>query len=545
MKKIFQVIKCEFIKNYTLKNILLIFIVFIISAIGATELTYITTKRDPYNLEQEIDYWKEEYARILQDKDSLKKDFELDHRQREINGYEYLQTLKNNIHQQSWQLNMMKDILYLEDEIFVINQMLENPDSNFSTDGVMQNGVAMSEMGSYEGTIYHVKEKSTKGLETLKQELEEKVTIRKKLLEENLYYKYIEFRILNYEEKGYDDTGYLDNIISDGNIEIYRKMVADKIEDENDVRVLRLFQLGKLYGEDTISTKQEYKTTEYDYFKWSYNGYLRYTKSGNELIRKYENIITYSIEHNLNHDLDYDKKVGLDVGDVYMTSKLAVNQVLHLSIVVMLLVALTSAGIISKEHSKGTVKSLFTSPINRGKVFISKFIYLILHTYILWFVALFFLFIYAGFRFGFTDLFTPKLVYYGSKVQEVNYLFWIIKEIIINSIPVLAMVSILYMLSTITLNTSLTVSVSTLLAILSPAMWFLISKLKLVFLVYTPFPYFDITIMKNKSEYYLNTLAIVPTNQLLGYIICFITIIICYYISYKFYLKSDITNGGE
>ena len=89
----------------------------------------------------------------------------------------------------------------------------------------------------------------------------------------------------------------------------------------------------------------------------------------------------------MKHDLEFDSYMdGIDVGQKYISSKVIVNQALNLSIIVIVIVILTSGGIISKEHLTGTEKILLTQPVKRWKVLLSKFIYLILHSYIIWII---------------------------------------------------------------------------------------------------------------------------------------------------------------
>ena len=84
----------------------------------------------------------------------------------------------------------------------------------------------------------------------------------------------------------------------------------------------------------------------------------------------------------------------------------------------MILVVLLDGNIVSKEHNKGTEKLLLTTSNKRWKILLSKFLYLILETYIIWFVALILLLLFAGLKYGFNDLITPKILYQTEKLLK-------------------------------------------------------------------------------------------------------------------------------
>ena len=207
-----------------------------------------------------------------------------------------------------------------------------------------------------------------------------------------------------------------------------------------------------------------------------------------------------------------------------------------------MLVIITSSGIISGEHSNKTEKTLLITPIKRYKVFFSKFLYLILHTYLIWLVAFLLIFLYSGIRFGFADLFTSKLIYHNGVVEEVNYIFYMVKMIFINGIPVIAILSILFMLSTITLNTAVTASICTVMAILSCWLWQYIVQYGLFFLVYTPFPYMNLYDVQEGNNFFLETLQYVDVSWQLGLFVSLITILICYVVASLVYIKRDVKN---
>src|SRR5699024_2626162 len=118
----------------------------------------------------------------------------------------------------------------------------------------------------------------------------------------------------------------------------------------------------------------------------------------------------------------------------YQTAKNFMNQGLHLIVVVIFIVAITHAGITSREHDSGTVKLLLSKPVKRSKILLSKFLYLIIETFILWLIASLILFILVGIYYGFGELFTPKLLLIGGEVREIPYFLWYLGNMIVGMI---------------------------------------------------------------------------------------------------------------
>ena len=103
--------------------------------------------------------------------------------------------------------------------------------------------------------------------------------------------------------------------------------------------------------------------------------------------------------------------------------------------IIALIIAITSGGVISNAHNSGTIKNIITSPVRRWKILLSKFIYLVIDMYLIWFLGLLILSLCAGMKYGFSDLLTPKILYVGNEVIEVNYYLYLIKNIFLVSIP--------------------------------------------------------------------------------------------------------------
>lgn len=363
---------------------------------------------------------------------------------------------------------------------------------------------------------------------------EKEIEAYKKLLKEDKFYLYLQYLID--KEQIFDD-----------NIEIAQLIIDKKIEDMWDARSLNYIKYS-FFRTESILKEEEFRKTQDFYSFPSYQDYVRFTKYNNEEATKSKAILRYSIENEIENDLSLNNTHNYGIWSMmnssytFATSKKMVNEVFHLTLIVLILVCITSSGIISGEHSKGTIKNMITTPVKRYKILLSKFIYLILHTYIIWFIGLVALSIYSGIRFGFSDLFTPKLIYSGGKVIEVNYYLYLLKDMFLASIPIIAFLSILFFLSAVTLNTAVTTSIMTILAILPSVLYYACAHLNLNFLVYTPLMYFDCGFLFDKQEFYMDILKKVNMNLGLGIFVSLVTIVILYTITNLVYTRRDIKN---
>ena len=533
--KIINLIKCEFIKNYNLKNLLIIVITLLISTVAINSLWFLFYEEiDDFatRFNNEIIYSKNKRESYETLDDSFEKEFYLNYYQKRIEMLEKKKTI-DNYFQECFQDIILSKINYLENEIFVLKQMIDNFNNSYfeeideydiGIDGDVYNEYQTIIRNNYSNDINEMlKAKETKEKE--KNEYE-------KIFKENKYYKYIEY-LLKTEN------------FSSEHQEFYEMIVSQKISDERDFRVVSFEQMQQLESyaiyNQTV-TNDEFNQDSYLKNQFSnYDNYVKFNEKYLSIVKEKIAIIDYSIKNNIKHDISFTNLDFFEIEEKELNSKIIVNQIGYLSIIVIILVILTSGNIITGEHSKKTEKILFTYPVKRWKILLSKFIYLIIHSYMIWFIALILLLLLSGINYGFGDLFTPKLVYSSSGVLEVNYLLYIIKEIFICSIPLISFLAILLLVSVISLNTTLTIGISIILAIASPLLWLLI-KFKMEFLIYTPLPYFNYGIIINTSSLFLNALKYVDINNYLGLIVSIITIIICYVIANIVYIKRDIKN---
>lgn len=538
--KIYNLVKCEFKKNYSKKKIIIITLILLLSTICFVELynLFHTNLNYMEMISQELNAAKDNYETLKENKNKSNLDeYELLYYENAIKYYEYL--VKIDAYDFGYQKELVNE--YLEDihQNKIIDEIRKDEKEIF-----LQNCEYLN--GDYDREQYYFYNVSNNIYKELcnksDNELEERYELNKKeikiyedILKENKYYYYLD--LYSYKDE-------------------YTELLKDKkVSDWSDYRAINYRQYETIGHnlEKTLIREDEFVNGydspygksyhEESYIFDNYKNYVKYINHMKKDSKKNRGILLYSTKNDIKHDIayHYDDIWQLNENQ-YITSKTCVNNIFHLSVIVLIIVAITSGGIVSREHSAGTIKNIITTPVRRWKILLSKFIYLILHTYIIWFILFFILIVYTGIRLGFEDIFAPKLLYNGDKVIEVNYIFYLIKTMLIAGIPMISFLSILFFLSTVTLNTAVTVGISTLLAIISPIIWIILYTTKYYSIKFTPFLYFDPGFIINNSKEYSFFSKNTNIDLGLGIIVSIVCIIILYTISNIVYTKRDIKN---
>ena len=541
--KIFNLVKSEFKKNYNKKKTLLIILFSIISVISFVEIyKYGNDNNYIYygdSIEEQLNDFKYN-ASNLQNKENRTslEEYELYYYSNAIKDYEYL--IEINADTEDFQYEVTDRLLEANYQNKIIDDIISNGKDEFLENcnilrNKYQNNEYQVEVSRVNLLYLNLCDLTDEDITKIYEDNINEIKIDKKVLSENKYYVWLDELNINY---GLNDL-----------------LIEKKIADKSDYRVINSNQYlsmqneleKKIVSEDEFINGYDspYGKIKHD-FAYQYDNHANYANYENrmkEAAKKNQAILLYSTKNDIKHDISFYYDQIWSLGDsYYITSKTCVNNIFHLSIVVLIIVSITSGGIVSKEHNTGTIKNIITTPVRRWKILLSKFIYLILHTYIIWFILLFILIIYSGIRFGFEDIFSPKLLYSGGKVIEVNYILYLIKSMLVAGIPMIAFLSILFFLSTITLNTALTVGITTILAIVSPIMWILIYSTKLYSMKFVPFMYFDPGFIINNSKEYSYFIKNTSMDFALGIIVSIICIVILYLITNIVYSKRDIKN---
>lgn len=168
------------------------------------------------------------------------------------------------------------------------------------------------------------------------------------------------------------------------------------------------------------------------------------------LEKNYEQSIAIN-EYRIKHDLPAD-------GDYSALS--FISDTSGLISLAGLFVITVAAGIVANEFSWGTVKLLVIRPISRFKILLAKYFTVLLFALAL----LFILFASAGITglalFGAGDSSQVHLVYVGGTVEEKSLLLHLAGSYLLNSISLLMMATMAFMISAVFRNSSLAVGIS-------------------------------------------------------------------------------------
>ncbi len=497
--KILNLVKSEFKKNFSIKKLILSLLVLFISCYLLADLavpddSIFGGSYDEFLVSSErMEKWESEGKRSKFPLIMAKTRADLIKKLRE-----------NNIPESRWNISAIFEVSTIVGDNYLIEQ-LKNKDEELKK--VCENDASESYYGK---NFYNYCNSTVEELDKIYNDNEEIISNYEKILLKDKYYQYIQYEI----ELGKREKNKFTDLI-----------IEKKIEKE-DYRVLNYL----VYTSINLNRAARQDGTEEWKQKIEQDNY------------QMKEILFYSSEHEIKHDLNYNEFNGLINFTEYANPKRIVNQVYHLSFIIMFLISIMYGGIVSNEHHKGTIKNMISAPVRRWKILASKFIYLILNTYILWFIGLIIFSIIAGIEYGFSDLFTPKLIYSGSKVIEVNYYLYTIKNIFLASIPVICFLSILFMLSTLTLNTSITVGISSVISVLAPVLFLFKFNTHFKEIVYTPLWYFDLGFILNDDFHYIESLIKYFYHWEYGILISLIVGIILYVLTTLIYSKKDIKN---
>lgn len=548
--EIINLIKCEFIKHFSVKKIIFIILTLLVSSFLMLKIDdffnryrYSNTYPSFYYAEYEEGLKKAEES--FNSKKTVINESVLNFF-KGIKDYTYIITDE----QSGWQKDVFNEI----ENYFEKKVVLEFLVSNYKDiklkeelDYISNNNV----MHDKYSNIYHNVETLYKRyyeykLEDIKIELDELNSYSKNLIsavKSNKYYLAIladcPKRLKNAKENNFEDYDIV--------LEYCKYFEEKKIEDEYDFRAINVKEYTYLQNYLKMIKELKKDTSELDNSLYSLENdemTMRYLNKDYEVSSNVEKIVSYAYKNKLKHDITYGND-DLEGMGYYKTSKTVMNNGLHLGVVVLLIIVISESGIMAKEHTSGTIKLLLTKPVKRYKVLLSKLLYLVLEMYIVWLIASIIMFFISGFSYGFSDLFTSKLVVSSGTVKEVNYLFWYLKELIICSIPVICFITIMFSFSTLTLSSSFTSSVTSILAFFSMLIWVLIANSKayfLTFLSYTPLPWLDYWYTQNSSTSYLKAISRTDLSNSYGLIISLLISIIIFLTTVYIYNKKDVKN---
>jgi ABC-2 type transport system permease protein len=308
-------------------------------------------------------------------------------------------------------------------------------------------------------------------------------------------------------------------------------IVDHKIATNDDIRVE---EAEIIYN--NIGSKREL-FAEVDFGKEAFNAteYKDYAQY-KEMVTIYNNNIDneiamswYAIEHNFPHASSkflntIDNSYGIFI------------------FITLLMIIRASSTLVSEYHS-GTIKLLLTRGSSRLKIITSKIINIILSSYILSLLFIIIFIIVGSFFFDINDLLAPKLAVIGGTVVEKSYIIWLLKNILIITLPMIFLGSFSFLLASITLNGIIASGTTIFLSLVGLNMMSFITGSYMFFLKYTPFAYLNMT---GFASHHMGisdaplTPSIFSFNS--GISILLISTLICYGIGIIIFKTRDIKN---
>ncbi len=551
--KIWDLIKAENIKNRSwFKGIFCIAVLFLASsaiiillALYNDPTNDVSVGETQYQLEMYLNIQREEYQRLQKGlkENTLGLNTEFEKELVSLHS-QYLEEFVGEIDQfkqeipsiYSWQYYIREELIAVKEEIYILERYYHNREDKAFQDFLSEDSDLSYGKDTFYQTLKEYYQKSSSELESAINAKKEYLKNVEQLLKEGIFYRYLEY-MLKVIKSGYDinqDTGrqqdtdyFMQPFLAYP--ELADSIIEQKVEEEQDYRVQNVYRLQTI---PSCSISGSISNDE---------GRKRACKREEEWANEKKEILKYSTTHAI---LSAIPLGDTDEEHVHMilSSKIIVDGVKYLGIVILILIIFTSGDILTREKVSGEENILLTSPNKRGKIFLAKFLYIALECYSLWLIGLFLFIIISGNLYGFHEIFTPALVYKGGKVVESFYLLTVLKDIFLASIPILAFLSIYFLLSLFSKKTFVVAGISFLGIALSSVSWSLIVKSKTSILAYMIFPYLDYAKILNHTLEYESVLAIVDIKDSTGIIISILTFLICYGIGNFVYAKREIKN---
>jgi len=240
------------------------------------------------------------------------------------------------------------------------------------------------------------------------------------------------------------------------------------------------------------------------YLNRALNDYLNYAKivktrtieeviKENELHKEDSFLYQYYNELRMMKVNEYilDKKI--DANKINDTRGILINLFNEYEIYILFAIIMFSAGIVSSEYSKGTIKQLLLTPYTRIQVLISKYITCILMSLFTIFITVIMQVLVGLFVFGISTMSIPVLVYnFNNSVVETYNVFHYLLIVILSKMPmIILIISIVLLISVITLNNALSTVFGIILYIATPIVSSIAIYSKIYFLNLLILPHWD------------------------------------------------------
>ncbi|MEG2813089.1 MAG: ABC transporter permease, partial [Oscillospiraceae bacterium] len=274
--------------------------------------------------------------------------------------------------------------------------------------------------------------------------------------------------------------------------------------------------------------------------------------SNPNLPEKYEKYKSGFLERKKDNEKKFNElKYGLENEIVDLDSststRKSVTSVFQFLLVITLLAAIVTGGIVSTEFSKGTIRLLLTRPVSRTKILMSKYATSLFISLIFLVVGTLSVVISSICLYGVGDLSVNMLSFNNGAVTQIPFILWLILKILFSSISIIFVVTASFMLSTLTKNTAVAVGLSVAVSIGSQILTQLLimSRTFSKIVGYTPIPY--INLAEYATDSYLKSMVtqeqrFIFLNENYGAILLLILTAIMLIISIISFKKRDVMN---
>lgn len=186
-----------------------------------------------------------------------------------------------------------------------------------------------------------------------------------------------------------------------------------------------------------------------------------------------------------------DKKI--DASRVNDTRGILINLFNEYEIYILFAIIMFSAGIVSSEYSKGTIKQLLLTPYTRIQVLLSKYITCILMALFTIFITVLMQLLVGGIVFGLSTINIPVVVYNfnNSIVETYNVFHYLIIQILSKMPMIILIIAIVLLVSIITSNNALSTVFGIILYIATPIVSSIAIYSKMKFLNMLILPHWD------------------------------------------------------
>lgn len=193
----------------------------------------------------------------------------------------------------------------------------------------------------------------------------------------------------------------------------------------------------------------------------------------------------YSLKNNL-PQIQFENDARSTVKSIYL-----------LFVTIAAIIAIIMAGgIVSTEHSKGTIRLLLIRPVSRWKILLSKLITVFVTGYGLLFASVVLIIISSGAMYGFDSYSLNVLTVKAGNVIEQNYFISLMPELLFTSISLIFAIAAAFFLSTVTRNTAVAVGLTSVAFLGNMIATLIMAQLKMKWVVNTLIPYLNLSLFK-------------------------------------------------